>query len=217
MNHRQFIQSLLLLPILMGCSKEKLDELAARTKAATSDAAAQLKKAGNDMMEQTSDAMETSQQTLKKTTASLEDALPGSGVIELQTDPPLETSIGRWTVHEFKPRNGSAKRVVELTSYRTDESLTSFPAVMMRTVLDGSGTVMRADLSDRKWQLFAQLTEDDAVWSGEVSMDLDLDMSSQQLTGFIRSSKLTSTDERDVSLQGGRIDCKWIAPNKNLP
>ncbi|MEM6981126.1 MAG: hypothetical protein AAF539_15810, partial [Planctomycetota bacterium] len=61
----------------MGCSKEKLDELAARTKAATSVAAAQQNNAVIYLLDQTRDAMETSQQTLNKTTASLEDALPG--------------------------------------------------------------------------------------------------------------------------------------------
>lgn len=226
------------LPILLGvagCSGEKMDEvvaaakaksqdLATKTKEATAGAADQLKEATKTIGQQTGQIVESSQEKLGETRRAIEDALPGSGRVTLQTEPPMQTAIARWTVIDVPTVNGTAT-IWQLTTYRTDGEIDAYPAVMLRAVLtDGDATQTGRQRIDAKvgqsiaCQLFAQRSADAPIVSTRdgqtVHVQLNaIDEAGGQLTATIDPAELIQTDGQTVSLAGGVIDGHWIQSN----
>ncbi len=188
------IGSLVLLCICVGCSKEKLDELASNVKKKS----AELASSTEAIAEKAKAASQSAVQTVKEN-------LPSSGSMALQITPPLETSSAEIEIISV---DDGRLNVVQILSYNPQNS-PSYP----RVLLHGTTTELSADTLVGKslsMDLFIQTTASGPMIASTLEAPVVIQFSrfntdKNTLEGTLNNATLVQPDNQPVSLSGGTI------------
>jgi hypothetical protein len=188
-----------------GCSKEKLDELVASAKETTESVKSQVTDAAAGVSDQADRTMD-----------AVGSVLPSSGSITLQLDKPVECERANLQVIRVDDKRPV---VVQVTSYRTDRAIDSYPSVLLRALTTPTDSEF-ADVGP--WldkplacRVFVQLEENGPIWSNELNSPVELTLrrdssGGDMVQGSLASGTLVASDGAQVTMSAGSLSASIV-------
>ncbi len=178
------------LALSTGCSKEKMNELAANVKETTSE------------ITSTAESITTQAQSVIQTA---KEQIPSTGSLTLEMTPPIKTNdakIELISVGDGRPN------VIQVLTY-APESTTAYPRALLHGTTTAASVAMLAG-QQIKCDLFIQTSASDpmiaSISGSPVAVDFSTyDLQAGTIKASISSSNLIRADNQPVSLSGGDL------------
>lgn len=185
---RTWVLALATLLIPIGCSKEE------RQKMATT------------IQQQTQSIAEKTQQYTQAAVEAVEEKLPAAGSITLRMDPPVEFNSATVQVVSLGPGRGN---VIQVSTYDLGSGPKTYPSLLIQgsteaeTVASLAGQTVRCDL-------YMRTSNSDPMLMTGIGRPVELDFEqfdpkSNTMKASIYSGSLVSSDNRKVTLNGGKV------------